>query len=116
MHRVLYLVTFKIREGNHDAFLAAARDQLKPYWESHGVERFEVYDEIGPTGPTGRVTQAYWFATREAYLAMQSHTDPAMPTAPYRWLYEPEYRVLDLVVPAPGAPATPAGSSGARAC
>lgn len=100
MGRVLYLVTFRLRDTHRAAFLRAATDELKPYWEAHGVERFEVYDEIGPTGPTGRITQAYWFASRDAYLAMQRLQDPKMPTQPYKWLFEPEYHVLDLVVPA----------------
>jgi quinol monooxygenase YgiN len=98
MGRVLSLVTFRVREAHRAAFLEAARRELKPYWEAHGVERFEVYDEIGPTGPTGRITQAYHFADREAYQRMQTHQDPAAPTQPYKWLFEPEFRVLDLVV------------------
>jgi len=106
MPRVLFLVTFRVQEVNRQAFLEAARATLKPYWEAHGADRYEVYDEVGPTGPTGRVVQAYWFPSREAYLAMQGLTDPAMPREPYRWLFEPEFRVLDLVVPAPdGGPA-----------
>ena len=110
MGRVLYLITFRLRDTHRAAFLEAAERELKPYWESHGVERFEVYDEIGPTGPTGRITQAYWFPDREGYLAMQKLSDPAMPTQPYRWLFEPEYRVLDLAVPAATREA-PAGRS-----
>src|SRR5688572_32249593 len=77
MGRVLYLITFRLRDTHRAAFLEAAERELKPYWESHGVERFEVYDEIGPTGPTGRITQAYWFPDREGYLAMQKLSDPA---------------------------------------
>lgn len=103
MPRVLYLVTFRLKEAHRAAFLASARAELKPYWEAHGADRFEVYDEIGPTGPTGRVTQAFWFPSREAYLAMQALRDPATPTRAYQWLYEPEFRVLDLVV-GDGAP------------
>jgi len=99
MARVLYLVTFRIGDQHRAAFLETARTTLKPYWEAHGVERFEVYAEVGPTGPTGRVTQAYHFASREAYLAMQRLDDPNMPREPYRWLFEPEFRVLDLLVP-----------------
>ena len=68
------------------------------------MDRFEVYDEIGPTGPTGRITQAYWFASRDAYLAMQRLQDPQMPTQPYKWLFEPEYHVFDLVIPGPARP------------
>ena len=99
MGRVLYLLTFRVSDLHRSLFLETARQQLKPYWESHGADRFEVYDEIGPTGPTGRVTQAYWFPSREAYLAMQNLKDPDMPREPYKWLFEPEFRVLDLVVP-----------------
>lgn len=101
MGRVLYLVSFRLHDRHRAAFLEAAEKELKPYWERHGVERFEVYDEVSPAGPTGRITQAYHFASREAYLAMQRLQDPAMPAQPYKWLFEPEYRVLDLVVPAP---------------
>lgn len=98
MSRVLYLVTFRIGEQHRSLFLDTAKTSLKPYWEAHGVEKFEVYDEVGPTGPTGRVTQAYHFLSREAYLAMQNLTDPDMPREPYKWLFDPEFRVLDLVV------------------
>ena len=98
MSRVLFLVTFRLREANRAAFLESARTRLKPYWESHGAERYEVYDEVGPTGPTGRIVQAYWFPTREAYLAMQTRKDADAPAEPYRWLSDPEFRVLDLVV------------------
>lgn len=98
MPQVLFLVTFKIREAHRQAFLDQANRVLKPYWESHGAERYEVYDEIGPTGPTGRVTQAYTFPTREAYLAMRNLDDPAMPREPYRWLFDPEFRILERTV------------------
>ena len=98
MPRVLFLVTFRIKDANRDAFLESARTTLKPYWESHGAERYEVYAEVGPTGPTGRVVQAYWFPSREAYLAMQNRKDTDAPAEPYRWLFEPEFRVLDLLV------------------
>jgi len=99
MARVLFLVTFRVKDANREAFLDSARTKLKPYWESHGADRYEVYAEVGPTGPTGRITQAYWFASREAYLAMQQRQDPDAPAEPYRWLFEPEFRVLDLLVP-----------------
>lgn len=102
MSHVLFLVSFRCCEENRAAFLESARATLKPYWESHGATRYEVYDEIGPTGPTGRVVQAYWFQTREAYLAMRDLKDPAMPVEPYRWLFEPEFRVLELVVAGAG--------------
>jgi quinol monooxygenase YgiN len=99
MAQVLFLVSFRVRDVHREAFLKSARERLKPYWESHGALRYEVYDEIGPTGPTGRVTQAYWFRDREAYLAMQRVDDPALPTEPYRFLFEPEYRVLEALLP-----------------
>jgi hypothetical protein len=57
-----------------------------------------VYDEFGPTGPTGRVTQVYVFPDREAYLRMRALEDPAMPREPYRWLFAPEFRVLEHAV------------------
>src|SRR5437870_5537667 len=108
MARVLFLVSFRVRDVHREAFLEAARTTLKPYWEQHGAERYEVYDEVGPTGPTDRVVQAYWFASREAYLAMRELSDPEAPREPYRWLFDPEFRVLDLLVPGPAeAPAAP---------
>lgn len=100
MGRVLYLLTFRVSDAHRAVFLEQARTRLKPYWESHGAESYEVYDEVGPTGPTGRVVQAFRFADREAYLRMQALDDADMPREPYKWLFEPEYRVLDLVVPA----------------
>lgn len=111
MSRVLFLVTFRVREAHRDLFLEQARTRLKPYWESHGAERYEVYDEVGPTGPTGRITQAYWFPSREAYLAMQNLADPDMPREPYKWLFEPQFQVLDLLIPAEAAGAAPAAPS-----
>ncbi len=99
MGRVLYLVTFRVTEGHREVFLEQARTRLKPYWEAHGVDRYEVYDEVGPTGPTGRVVQAFDFASREAYQRMQTLDDPDLPREPYRWLFEPEFRVLDRVLP-----------------
>lgn len=104
MGRVLYLLTFRVSGGRREVFLEQARTRLKPYWESHGVQSYEVYDEIGPTGPTGRVVQAFQFADREAYLRMQALEDPDMPREPYKWLFEPEYRVLDRILPEGGAP------------
>ena len=117
MPRVLFLVTFRVRDVHRELFLEQARTRLKPYWETHGADRYEVYDEIGPTGPTGRVTQAYWFPSREAYLAMQNLADPEMPREPYKWLFEPQFQVLDLVVPAPSEREAPSGREvpGARA-
>ena len=99
MARVLFLVSFRVRDIHREAFLDQAKSTLKPYWEAHGADRYEVYDDVGPTGPTGRVVQAYWFPSREAYLAMQNLSDPAMPREPYRWLFEPEFRVLELIEP-----------------
>lgn len=99
MGRVLYLVSFRVREAHREAFLQAARTTLKSWWESHGVERFEVFQEVGPTGPTGRLTQAYTFPDRDAYLAMQKLDDPGAPTEPYRWLSDPEFKVLESLVP-----------------
>ncbi len=98
MPQVLFLATFRIREAHRTAFLDVAGRVLKPYWESHGAERYEVYEEIGPTGPTGRVTQAYAFGSREAYLAMRNLADPDLPKEPYRWLFDPEFRVLERAV------------------
>jgi hypothetical protein len=98
MAKVLFLVAFQVKPVHREAFLEAARRTLKPWWESHGVARYEVYDEIGPTGPTGRVVQAYEFEDRAAYLRMRERDDPDLPREPYRWLFEPEFRVLERTV------------------
>ena len=45
------------------------------------------------------MVQAFQFADREAYLRMQALEDPDMPREPYKWLFEPEYRVLDRILP-----------------
>ena len=99
MGRVLYLATFHVRDTHREVFLVAARTKLKPWWEAHGAETFEVYQEVGPAGPTGRLTQAWTFPDRDAYLRMRSSSDAGAPTDVYRFLSEPEFRVLELIVP-----------------
>src|SRR5438876_328414 len=97
MSHVISLVAFQCRDDHRDAFLKEARDVLKAYWESRGSDRYEVYAEIGPTGPTGRVVEVNHFRDREAYERMSAHVRAAkdLPAAPYRFLFEPEFQVLE---------------------
>jgi hypothetical protein len=100
MPRVMSIVSFHVREEHREPFLKAAAEVLKPYWESHGSSRYEVYAEAGPTGPTGRVVEVNHFPDREAYLrlseGMQGATD--VPAWAYRHLYEPTYQILEARV------------------
>ncbi len=100
MARVLSLVTFRIDPRHREEFLRRAREQLKPYWEAHGSERYEVYEEMGPTGPTGRLVEVNLLADRAAYLAMSQHVKSAqdLPSAPYRLVREPTFQVMELRV------------------
>ena len=97
MPHVLSLVAFHCPEDHREAFLKSAREVLKPYWEARGSDRYEVYAEIGPTGPTGRVVEVNRFRDRESYLKMSEQVKTAkdLPAAPYRWLYQPEFQVLE---------------------
>ena len=97
MPHVISLVAFRCRDDHRDAFLTAARDVLKPFWESKGSAKYEVYAEIGPTGPTGRVVEANHFPDRESYARMSAWVRSAtdLPAAPYKNLYEPEFFVLE---------------------
>ncbi len=97
MAHVLSMVSFHVKEAHRDAFLKAAREVLKPYWESHGTEAYEVYAEIGPTGPTGRVVEVHRLKDREAYARMSDYVRSVkdIPGEPYRWLHDPEFRVLE---------------------
>lgn len=97
MPRVLSLVSFSIEACHKDEFLARASAELKPYWESHGSLRYEVYEEMGPTGPTGRVVELNILQDREAYHAMTEHVRTAgdLPAVPYRHVTEPQFQVME---------------------
>ncbi len=100
MSRVLSLVTFHIEACHKDEFLRRAREQLKPYWESRGSERYEVYEEVGPTGPTGRLVELNVLRDREAYLELSQHVRSAqdLPALPYRHVRDPNFQVMELRV------------------
>jgi hypothetical protein len=100
MAHVLSIVAFRCKEAYRDAFLKSAREILKPFWESHGSESYEVYAEIGPTGPTGRIVEVHRLKDREAYARMSEYvrTVKDLPGEPYRFLHEPEFRVLEARV------------------
>ncbi|MFM8980481.1 MAG: hypothetical protein ACKOSS_08470 [Planctomycetia bacterium] len=97
MSRVLSLVTFRIESCHRDEFLRRAQAELKPYWESHGSERYEVYEEMGPTGPTGRLVELNIVKDREAYHAMTLHVRTAhdLPAVAYRHVTDPQYQVME---------------------
>ena len=97
MARVLSLVTFTIESCHKDDFLRRAREELKPYWESRGSERYEVYEEVGPTGPTGRLVELNVLADRDAYMAMSEHVREAqdLPSVPYRHVQDPKFQVME---------------------
>ena len=97
MARVLSLVTFSIESCHRDEFLQRAKLQLKPYWESHGSERYEVYEEMGPTGPTGRLVEMNVLPNREAYQKMSEFVRAAadLPDVPYRHVRDPEFQVME---------------------
>jgi hypothetical protein len=97
MARVISIVSFHVREEHRDVFLETASRVLKPYWEANGSERYEVYAEVGPTGPTGRVVEVHHFRDRDAYLqrsqGMKAVSD--VPAYAYRHLYEPSFQILE---------------------
>jgi hypothetical protein len=70
---------------------------LKTYWESRGSERYEVYEEMGPTGPTGRLVELHVLKDREAYHAMTAHVRRAndVPAVPYRHATDPQFQVME---------------------
>ena len=72
--------------------------ELKPYWESHGSERYEVYEEMGPTGPTGRLVELNVLPSRDAYHALTQHVRVAgdVPAVAYRHVSEPQFQVMEL--------------------
>jgi hypothetical protein len=97
MPRVLSLVTFRVDSCHRDEFLRRAVAELKPYWEAHGSERYEVYEEMGPTGPTGRFVELNVLKDREAYEAMARHVRTArdLPAVAYRHAGEPSFQVME---------------------
>jgi hypothetical protein len=91
------MVVLRSEDSHRDEFLRQARAVLKPYWESKGYARYEVYAEIGPTGPTGRVVEVNHFPDRAAYQRLSDWVKTAtdVPAVEYRNLYEPEFFVLE---------------------
>ena len=100
MSHVLSLVTFSIEPCHKDEFLRRAAEQLKPYWEAHGSERYEVYEEVGPAGPTGRLVEVNVLRDREAYAEMSRFVREAgtLPEVAYRHVREPNFQVMELKV------------------
>ena len=96
MSRVLSLVSFSIEACHKEEFLLRARE-LKTYWEAHGSERYEVYEEMGPTGPTGRLVELHILADRDAYQRMTLHVRTAtdLPAVAYRHVTEPQFQVME---------------------
>jgi hypothetical protein len=97
MPRVLSLVTFSVETCHRDEFLERAVTELKPYWESHGSERYEVYEEMGPTGPTGRIVELNILKDRDAYEALTKHVRTAadLPAVAYRHVSNPQFQVME---------------------
>ena len=97
MARVLSLVTFSIDSCHREEFLRRAREQLKPFWESRGSECYEVYEEMGPTGPTGRLVEMNVLKDRDAYVEMSQFVREVsdLPDVPYRHVREPQFQVME---------------------
>ena len=97
MARVLSLVTFTIDACHRDEFLRRAKEELKPFWEARGSERYEVYEEMGPTGPTGRLVEVNLLEDRAAYAAMSQFVREAqdLPAVPYRHVRDPKFQVME---------------------
>ncbi len=100
MAHVISLVTFSIEACHKDDFLRRAREELKPYWEGKGSTRYEVYEEVGPTGPTGRLVELNVLPDRDAYVEMSKHVRTAsdLPSVPYRHVRDPQFQVMELRV------------------
>jgi hypothetical protein len=100
MARVLSLVTFSIDSHHRDEFLRRAAGELKRYWEARGSERYEVYEEMGPTGPTGRLVELNLLPDRDAYRKMTEHVRAAndLPATAYRHVTSPQFQVMELRV------------------
>jgi hypothetical protein len=100
MPSVLSLVTFSIDARYRDEFLRRAGEELKPYWEAHGSQRYEVYEEMSPTGPTGRLVEVNLLPDRDAYRRMTQHvrTSQDLPARAYSLVREPVFQVMELRV------------------
>jgi hypothetical protein len=97
MTRVLSIVTFSIESCHRDEFMRRATEELRPYWEANGSERYEIYAEVGPQGPTGRLVELNVLPDREAYQTMTRHvrTAGSLPNIAYRHVREPQFQVLE---------------------
>lgn len=97
MTRVLSLVTFSIDDCHREEFLTRAGRELKAYWEAHGSERYEIYEEMGPTGPTGRLVELNLCRDRAAYHALTQHVRTAndLPSVAYRHVTNPQFQVME---------------------
>ena len=97
MPRVLSLVTFSVESCHRDEFLQRAATELKAYWEAHGSERYEVYEEMGPTGPTGRMVELNVLKDRDAYQALTKYVRTAgdLPAVAYRHVSDPQFQVME---------------------
>ena len=100
MARVLSLVTFSIEPCHHDEFLRRASEELKPFWEARGSSRYEVYAEMGPTGPTGRLVEVNELPSRESYLEMSRFVREGanMPDVAYRHVHDAQFQILEVRV------------------
>jgi hypothetical protein len=97
MSRVLSLVSFWVEPRNRAEFLRRATEELKPYWEAHGVDRYEVHEEMGPAGPTGRFVEVCWVKDRDAYHEMTRRVRTAndLPARVYRLVQDPKFQVME---------------------
>ena len=92
------LVTFTIESCHREEFLRRAEEELRPYWESKGSERYEVYAEMGPTGPTGRFVEMNVLPDRDAYQKMSDFVRTAadLPKTAYRHVTDPQFQIMEL--------------------
>ena len=97
MARVLSLVTFHVEACHRDEFLRRAREELKPYWESHGSSRYEVFREVGESGPTGRLVEVNELESRDAYQRMSTmvRSGKDLPEIAYRHVRDPQFQVME---------------------
>lgn len=97
MATVLSLVTFSIESCHREEFLRRAQSELKAFWEQHGSASYEVYEEMGPNGPTGRLVEAHVLPDREAYHAMTQFVREGggLPEVAYRHVREASFQVME---------------------
>jgi len=97
MAHVLSLVTFDVEACHREAFLRRAREELKPYWEAHGSARYEVFAEMGPAGPTGRLVEVNLLESPEAYKRLTEHVRTAgdIPASVYALVSNPHFQVME---------------------